>query len=356
MDPITRENFQAAIRSVVIQRSTRYTDSYSLSVHWELDDTSAVNDTDNFQSILQTLQLPPAQELVISSTDITPGWTVRGVFQEVLNAAQGTYRRALVIVHYAGHGIENANGELQFVERRTRGSKAFDADRYLISLVTVEDCLQNYNVDVLFILDCCFGFAACRAAEVSPRIVEFIAATDSSNPLAMSPPRNTVTNKLLGEIRRRQRDGHNHVEIADVVESLRSREAAIKKPTHCLKMGATSICLPFSGPVTVDPTHIPPALRAVFSVHLEDTMSQDEENQFVDWLRSLPPRVSITLEGIYPTRSTCLILTSAWGVWSKLAGMKGFKLIAEITGLNTISHRQSPVISSPVKKRECPVS
>ncbi|KAL4922820.1 hypothetical protein BDW62DRAFT_215766 [Aspergillus aurantiobrunneus] len=330
MDGTKRQDFQTVIRSVVRQRSTRYTSSHNLSLRWEEDDSSAVNDAANFQAILGALQLSPAREVVVSSTDNLPGWTMRGAFLDILS-------------------------ELELVGRPNSGKKTCNADQNLVSLVLHDDMIVPH-VDVLFIFDCCYGYVACRAAEPSPRIVEFIAATEPSSPLALAPPRNTVTNKLLGEIKRRQREGYYHVEIADVVESLRSREAAVKRPTHGLKVGANSICLPFSRRLTLDPTRNDPALKAVFSVHLLDDMSKEEKKQFVDWLRTLPPRASMTLEGIYPTGSTCLIMTSAWGIWSKLAGMKGFKHISDITGPNTLSHRELLAVSSSASQENVPFS
>ncbi|KAL4786487.1 hypothetical protein BJX76DRAFT_365573 [Aspergillus varians] len=351
MDALERLAFQEVVSTMVLQRTIQYTAAHSLSVRWIEDDTAAASDMATFQAILRTLQLPAAKELVIHET---AGWTVGAEVQKILLAAAShAPGRSLVILHYAGHGVEAADGTLRFVERLDRSAKGFNAELHFIG-PTLEPDIDLNNVDVLIILDCCFAFTAGRAAETNPRIVEIISATDHHSPLAFSPPRNTVTVKLLGEIRRRQRESYSRIEIANVVDSLRAREAAVKRPTHCLKLGAASICLPCAGLSTVDPTDIPPALRVLFSVHLSYDMSEEEQVRFANWIGSLPASVSMTLEGVYPTGSTCLVLACAWGAWAKVSNMRGFKYVADITGPSTIRHREPPAIASPVKQENVP--
>ncbi|KAL2872388.1 uncharacterized protein BJX67DRAFT_5979 [Aspergillus lucknowensis] len=347
---ITCSAFEETVRAAVLQRSARYTDSHSLTLRWEGDDTGASQDAGRFQNLLALFNLPPATELTINANDNTPGWTVQSTFTQILTHARSTRGRALVMVHYAGHGFVNKDSVFYFSEGP--GGRHFNAELFLTYQAGPDQYYlhDSTNVDVLFIFDCCYGFTACRAAEVIPRIVEFIAATDSSSPLAFSPPRITVTAKLISEIRRRQREGHRYVEFADVVATLRANESAVKKPTHYLKMGAASICLPFSGLLAVDPSSLRPTLRAVFSVHIADNMTQHDVDQFVAWIRGLPEYAAITLEGIYPTGSQLLILSSNWSVWSKIAGMRGYKLIAETRGGNTLHTRQLPAPPSPLKE------
>ncbi|OJJ42433.1 hypothetical protein ASPZODRAFT_137248 [Penicilliopsis zonata CBS 506.65] len=279
---------------------------------------------------------PAAREFVITNTDRTPGWSVMGVLEEVVSKAEKTTGRSVVMVHYAGHGMLGPNGNLLGVEGAS--NRRFDAQRCLVEIL---DLLDSTIVDTLFVFDCCYSFAACRAPEVSGRIVEIIGASDNTPLFTNSPPGNTLTAKLEGEIRFRQRQGHRYIEFADVVQTLRSRENAVK-PAHTLRIGASSICLPLNGLNTINPLHIPPTHRAVFSVYISNDMSQQELDQFAALLRSFPRNASITLDGVYPTGSICLILSSAYAVYSKLAGMQGYRFIAEATGSNLLRQQETP--------------
>ncbi|KAL2821051.1 hypothetical protein BJX63DRAFT_379097 [Aspergillus granulosus] len=330
---IQRPSFEETLRAAVQQRSIQYTASYSLSLRWEADDTQAFRDASHFQTILRLLNLPAAEELIISRLSEPPAWDVQSKFRKVLSKAMNVSGRALVVVHYAGLGYVDSDGSLKLVE--CIGGRAFNAERYLFSVVDSDQDYINDNghIDVLFILDCCYGFVADRAAETCSRIVEIVAATTDSNPVAFGPPGVAVTVNLVAEITRRQREGHQYIEIADLVATIR-KDLPVKKPGHCLKLGARSICLPFTGLASVNPALIQPSLRAVFSVHLLENMTSDDITRLLNWIRTLPQFASITLDGVYPTGSTCLVLSSAWSVWSKLSGMTGFKLITETASLN----------------------
>jgi hypothetical protein len=337
--PIEFSSFENTLRAAVRQRAIRYTEAHSLSLRWEADDTNAIHDAIHFQSILRLFSLPAAEELVLSSNDRFPAWTVQRKFSDLLSGIMTAQGRTLIIVHYAGHGSSGPDGSLWFIERQ--GGRKVNAERFLFSVVGPD--VENVDsFDVLFIFDCCYGLIACRAADSSQRIVEIVAATTEDNPRAFAPPCVTVTANLVAEITRRQRDGHQYVEIADIVATLRAN-STIKKPGHCLKLGVASICLPFTGLSGIDPKRIQPSLRAVFSVHINDNMTQEKVNQFLHWVRTLPEFASITLEGVYPTSSSCLILSAAWSVWSKLQGMAGYQLIAEARGPNTV---QSPQLAA----------
>ena len=289
---ITTEMFNQTVQEAAHHRSREYSDTYSLSIRWERDDSIASLDCCHFQRLLQTLQLPKAQELIIAHDDATPGWTVEGKFRTILNAAKQTNDRALVIVHYAGYSSQEEEGASLYLVECYRGSHV-NTMMYMVGMVLPGygyDLRDEGNVDILFIFDCSYAPRASRDPGPTKRIVEIIAAADEqARSGAQYPPRPAVTAKLVEEIKRRQKDGHRYVEFAELIQTLRARPVAVKqrnyfmqrnarkRPTHALKMGARSVCLPLSGAATVNPQHIQPEeLRAIFGVHLADTMTTDE--------------------------------------------------------------------------------
>ncbi|OJJ71947.1 hypothetical protein ASPBRDRAFT_196077 [Aspergillus brasiliensis CBS 101740] len=124
--------------------------------------------------------------------------------------------------------------------------------------------------------------------------------------------------------------------MAHLIQTLRARPNAIKKPTHGITIGNHSICLPLTGLANVDPTSIAPTLRAVFSVYLARTMKKEDVEELANWVKTLPPGMDISLDGVYTAGSMYYILSSAYSVYLKVAGRPGYKLVAEVTSHNLV--------------------
>ncbi|KAL2812737.1 hypothetical protein BJX63DRAFT_395978 [Aspergillus granulosus] len=54
-------------------------------------------------------------------------------------------------------------------------------------------------------------------------------------------PRVTATLEAVAEIKGHRHEGHQYVEFADLVPTIRANRSPIKKPGHCLKLGAALI-------------------------------------------------------------------------------------------------------------------
>lgn len=99
---------------------------------------------------------------MISSSDVTPGWTVLDEFRAMLKEAVAYERRTIVFVHYAGHGTE-INDNLRFADGNLE--KSFGVDRAFFKFVDEQSYLEpNANVDVVFIFDACCSHLPTRSA------------------------------------------------------------------------------------------------------------------------------------------------------------------------------------------------
>lgn len=146
-------------------------------------------------------------------------------------------------------------------------------------------------MDVLFILDTCYGNISERSGPVSPRNVEVIAATNRDSHLVRQSADDTFTSHLLKEILDRKRKGDKYVRISDICEGLRARSGLVELK-HGLRMGDASITLPFTGLST---PAIEPVVRVVMSVEMSDNASEMEHVQFLKWIRDMPDSVALTL-------------------------------------------------------------
>ncbi|KAE8333317.1 hypothetical protein BDV39DRAFT_165632 [Aspergillus sergii] len=329
MAPITVEQFRRTLTAAAAQRGRDYTHVYSVTVRWENDDTNAAQDAERFQRMLKNLDIAPAIEHIIGHNDPSPGVTFQTALFNFIESfkAKSDAEHNLMIFHYAGHGMTK-NGNFTFAETKA-AKRTLNADNCLVNNVKDDQVIPESNhLDVLIILDCCFAHIATRTPTIPRRVVEVIAATSVQTPTARSPPHNTLTAKLAGEIAHRKRTGHKHVEFADVFQTLRSR-GDIVRPTHTLLVGVASVILPLNGPRTIDPTSIPANYTALFSVSVSPDLTTDEMRQLSGWIRNLPRFASLNIDNVYRTQSMCFIMRSALSVYAKLHRLQGYSLIAE---------------------------
>ncbi|RMJ26083.1 hypothetical protein PHISP_03062 [Aspergillus sp. HF37] len=321
--------FRTIMEKVVDQHSTTYSMCIAKSFRWENDNTAADQDAQNFQSVLRSLGFKRGEEFVISSNDVTPGWTVLDEFRTMLKEAISYEGRTIVFVHYAGHGTE-FNGDLHFVDGNSKMS--FRVYQTFFLFVGEQSYLEGKtNVDVVFLFDGCYSHLATRSSVTTQRVVEVLAATDEIAPDALTPPKHaSFTGKLANELAARKDRGDNDVELAELMETLRSKSPR-RKPVHGLHIGYNSIRFKF--PAVSTHGHPPvaqsPSLQAVFAFHISESLTEEQLSDFVSWIRKLPSNVGLELEGVYETNSMRLILRSAYSVFSKLAGLPFINLICE---------------------------
>ncbi|KAJ6117466.1 hypothetical protein N7512_007191 [Penicillium capsulatum] len=352
---LTHAQFKEAITRAVNNRSRVYNNSFALSIRWEKDNTNAAADTENFQMILSTLQLDQAKVEILAEQDRIPGWTLNDKVRSVFQVAADTPGKSIVLIHYAGHG-QIQEGRLFAVEGPS--GRFTPLQDYIDNAVAGQ--VQGFDIgdtDTVFVLDCCYSHVATRAFNPTARIVEILSASDDNTPVALAPPRNTLTGKLRGEIAWRMREGHHFVELANVMAAVR-RNSPVVKPIHHVKLGA-SVRLAFSGVTRINPNTITPSLRAVFSTRIAENMTREQLDGFIAWIATLPPGFGIELDGVYKTTSTLLIIQSAYSLFTNLAGYPGVTFISDVLSPNSrkdFGKEQRQEASSSTLKENIPFS
>ncbi|KAF7596658.1 hypothetical protein BBP40_000580 [Aspergillus hancockii] len=192
-----------------------------------------------------------------------------GEFRNILRDARATQGRSLVVVHYAGHGVLRQGNILHLVGNQGDGL-GFDAMRFLVNLAL------PVKYDLLV-----------AGPQSEPEDSRDNIRYGRHHPSRKRPAKeHSYYQFSWRDTPSRQRQGHHYVEMADVVQTLRSRPNIVKMPSHGSKMGAQSIRLPFGGMGTMDPSRIPPARRAVLSVGLQEDLTKKQ----IDNLSQLDPR------------------------------------------------------------------
>ena len=344
-DHLAPENFRPLLEALVDQHYRRYSRSVAVSFYWAADNTMAHKDVENFQGILATLGLAPAEEFMIRQSHTIPGWDVQAKIQALVRQAVESNERVLLLVHYAGHGFEK-DGSLLFTD--AQGHKVVRWDRDFVHLVDLEELAK---VDVLFILDSCYSYLGTRQYIPATRVVQVLAAVDENTKFAFGAGNTaSFTGKLLNELKARKRAGANSVDLAELISDLREKSPQ-KKPVHGLLVGNHSLRLAFPGHESGF-TAIPPgpATKVVFGFRLAKSLSREAAANFRKWLKDLPKNVGLSLEAVYETSSLYFIFRAPWRLWTQLADYSFTQELCEAKGPNLLL--PDPVAPSPEQKKE----
>ncbi|KAL4797710.1 hypothetical protein BDV19DRAFT_387138 [Aspergillus venezuelensis] len=249
------------VNTKTTSHNLRYASIKSISIHWPERNYECINNTCQFQDILQVLSYPRAEEFTIPRGP-NAGWAVNKKLREILKEARSIpwirEQRSLVILHYAGDSIRTES----FISRErtlfvdTEESREtypgdttdfeFNPEEKLIACAMFDEGYDpdhqfQENVDVLFIFDCPYHLTDIDfQSRERVRTVEIVAAAESQpggdpRPLIKHKDsfehqvRYAASSALLSEIERRKKEGCRHVEIADVVESLEAKKVKTSK-------------------------------------------------------------------------------------------------------------------------------
>lgn len=326
-EPLDTTSVERMIRTATEQHSRFYSHYQAVSFSWEGNDTNATRDIKSFQDILKVFGLPKAEECVLKSNDLTPGFTANCKMGGYISMALQATGRTLLIVHYAGHGMEDVSGNLQFIGGH---GKSFNFNRVFLSQLEEEGPVPpEVPLDVVFIFESCYSHLATRKMSFGGRIVEVLAATNKVAPFTFGPVQHSsFTNKLANEILSRQQRGEHSVEFAELIECLRFSSPK-SKPVHYVLVGCNSVRLWFPGATGPVDLERPPSLEAVFTLHVSRSLTQDEIDHFVAWLQTLPRKFSLSLDAVYETQSQALVLRAAYSFYTKLADAPFIHLVCE---------------------------
>lgn len=357
MASVTKAEFEAALVQATSMREPSYSSIQALHYHWEDDNTNAERDEESFKQLTQILGAS-TESYIIPKTERMPVYQVRSLIDPMIGKALSENGRSLIILHYAGHGNPNNLGELELCS--LSGKKM--AVHPIMSIFDSESAIPlDLMIDFLVIFDCCYSFLASRAPLPNSRLVEVLTSGDARDPIAFpAGTHNSLTFKLLVEIRSRAQRGDKRVEIADAIDTLR-QNSPIKKPQYAPKLGLGSITLPLNPAMTAISINKPistsdtPGMLATFSIHVSKTFDKQELQALVNWILQLPKTKSATLklESIKETQSMLFIFEGSCLCFSRIFGLPGVILICENLP-NDFSWvlPQKPSVSSSSRSRE----
>ncbi|KAJ9294601.1 hypothetical protein DTO271G3_6869 [Paecilomyces variotii] len=335
---LSRDEFEKAIDSAISTKEHIYSHFYAFHFHWEDDNTNAERDANSFSDLAQLLGFPVPETYVIPSDSHIPGFEIQERITAMLKRAMCATGKRIMIIHYAGHGGENNLDELSFYN--STGKKSMAANSFLLNILTASLVPFNESIDIIVMLDCCYSFLASRDIDKNKRLVEFLCANDTRDPIAFSAgSKNSFTSKLLIEVRSRAQRGEKFVEMTDAITSLQQL-SPVKQPIYAAKLGIGSILLPLNKSPAANAHHSlstpAPGLMATFSMHVSHNYTREELKEFTRWLRESPKAKtsSLKLESVKITNSMVFIFEIERKCFRRIEGLEGVSLICDNQAAN----------------------
>ncbi|PGH30154.1 hypothetical protein GX50_07088 [[Emmonsia] crescens] len=343
---ISEADFRVRLEAAVDEQPREYVNSCCLHFHFQNDNSCADQDASTLQLILQQFTMSAAEEYVLDPSSTDPETEVRSRFRDARRQMMDKSGRSLVIVHFAGHSGFNQYGRSYFRSTPNvslpTGGIVFDTLLKDVDEESGFDLLpHSSSLDILFIIDSCIGRSTIsRYPSSSNRIVELLAAGEGDyedDTINVRKQDETLTSKLLDYILKRKQTSRS-VQLADAVAAIRA-ESSTHKAVHRITVGPNSISLVFPEQNFDPPTpnvaipNAPPSTStvypAVFSVHISETLTDDEMKQLVGWVRDIGKDRGFAVNGAYRTNSTALILQTPYSVYTQLSTLPGIELIFE---------------------------
>lgn len=219
----------------------------------------------------------------------------------------------------------------------------------------------NYfpNSNFILILDCFFAEMAIRGFDSRHRDVGIVASVgyDQSalgNPSNQARIQNrTFTSRLADEVAKRIRCEDGSISFAKVVDELRRQSNRDRLSRYCLPVGGVGVRIPKPTDKTRIPSNLrtfapsesasmhhqplPPAVTAIFKVHLDNTdLDSPEVLKLVQWVHCLDLNIGLQLSGAYKPRPTEMALTAPWYLRAQFSQRQGFSLVCETFGSNKL--------------------
>lgn len=233
------------LEQAIAQRYRYYSHYYTFTLRFENDDTKVEKNSGHFQTMLKMLGLPRAIEVVMSSKLAT--WTLISVIGKLIQQLNVEDDRKLVIWHYAGHAKVNDTDDLCFVP--SLNSRAFvDFNRQFRSFWSADESFDR--IDVIFILDRCFGGMATRSSTHQNRTIEIVSAAEMAqkalrNIFTTTRVQNhTFTTRLVDEIAKMMRNSDiSSISFSDIVAKMRGTSRSERLLEYALKLDNIAVRL-----------------------------------------------------------------------------------------------------------------
>ena len=167
---------------------------------WIKDDTGAASDAATFAELTTLLGIDSHEITVLDDDDSGAHHNLLVKVGSILRESRKKPGTSVLLLHYAGHGMEQHNGTLALP---SSSGEDIDMDDVMQNICSKRIIPLTADVNVVFILDCCYSYLSTRSPNGNLRRVEVLCAGDRNDPVANgSIGAHSFTQKVFVEIRK----------------------------------------------------------------------------------------------------------------------------------------------------------
>ncbi|KAB8219974.1 hypothetical protein BDV33DRAFT_102292 [Aspergillus novoparasiticus] len=330
-------DLEARLKEVVWSRGAPHYASRAVIFYFENDDTDSDRDAITLRNCLEDVFDIKTRIVPIEKSETWAAMKVQSIILDECTAIRSPYRqlRSLVIIAYIGHGVLDYGSQLKFISADGKQNIRWKCIRDVF--FNDNDAAEGF--DALAILDCCYAGAT---RSMIDRVADVLSACG---------PRATARSRAAGYISftqrlataaRQLRDVQPFVTVDDLLQRIqenKTRDAPNAQLAH-LGQSAQPIALPFKkrssasqppNPRTTSPTTAPTFSNVL--VKLSVAASPEETlGKLTNIIRTLPSEFNVTIEQVYESTSTLILLSMSWSTFSRLSTRIDLTLIGPIMG------------------------
>ncbi|KAF3904634.1 hypothetical protein ABW21_db0205882 [Orbilia brochopaga] len=334
MTPAAQE-FKLVLEQAAKQRHHEYELVFAVSFYFENDDTDAAKDAASFiQSAQRNFGIEETNSfnIAIPAERMTTDFWYTSILTNILKTTGSCPGKKLLLLHYAGHGTEDAAEGLRLTEDLGPDSRFLPWERIRISLFEPV-CLEGSSLedtDLAIFLDCCYSGRAIREELLINRTVEVLAATDAPNTANSRTGGLSFTQRVITHMDNAMSPNKNCT-LAGIFRTSTEparldSEAAV--PTFCRLVGSVPIILPTNNKKQLESTtflpprlpsslaqsiHAPASHSVALRIHIRSSITAVETEMLVEWLLNLPISYGVELNSVHEIYSrTSIMLTVSY--------------------------------------------
>ncbi|KAE8842666.1 hypothetical protein HRS9139_01963 [Pyrenophora teres f. teres] len=334
-----QDELQAAVSSAVGGGSVKpYKKVVAMLIHFEQDDIGVIPlETELARTFNQYYGIDQIKRLEIPRKG-EPVWVVQQALLELHHLGY-TEKNCLVILVFSGHGqsVEADRSDIRASSWTLLLSGAMANGLSLTKALNwniATSALDSSECDVVHILDCCYAAEACNSN------AEILCASARGEETTKSLT-TCFTLALITELRRLSSGPVTMGMVFSEIMLNRRSHGLLSTPFYHKKAQKDSVILPTKGRHGKNkaPQTGPNSARILVTAHVDESLARGNAEELKAWLTTMLPAsvlgIDITLEGVWKSNSSIVMLSLPACVWSQLNHLNGaFTYIGEVTSRN----------------------
>ncbi|KAK6540664.1 hypothetical protein TWF694_008057 [Orbilia ellipsospora] len=334
--PINAVKLKEALERACEQRKINYKLVFAVALSFASDNTGAKDDSKSFtRACLELFDIIKTDVLELEFPDDmdSEDYFTFEVAPKIYHMTKSCTERKLLIIHFAGHGIVDAGGNLSIAGGMTGVPQEVRWETVKESLFGARSASHFKNMDIVFVLDCCYAGSADMTGFRDQRVVEIMAAVEGDKKtnerltarpsIGQKSAQPSFTQRIINNMRLAVSQQPAGIAMREIFDSMVSRRSDRGTPVYHTVRGSRGVFIPgrttrlpgLVRDVRESPSALaasrwaPPTYRIAMMIHADGSIDDTDTQELVRWLQSLASKFGVEVTSVHKTQSTVIFVT-----------------------------------------------